>query len=304
MTRNLKLCSRRRTLVFLGVCLAPDVVLSQLPLDMVVGSGALLHVAEPINDMQPLKPISSSETTSGEPIERVARLNRTIVVPSDTNPADRLTADDVKPAERTLETNADRDRTDSFDLGDDRSKKFDSKSKPKAKDLLGGEESNARKPEVSGGRFVLPDIKAASLATSEIGNGRTPDGFRRDEAVAIEPLAEQASQRGENWSWTTRTWAAPNTFSNPLYFEDRMLERHGHERFPHLTPMIAGMRFFTTVPMLPYKMAVDHPHECQYTLGYFRSGSCVHPYLQRPPYERKAVISEGIAVAKAIVVLP
>ncbi len=161
-----------------------------------------------------------------------------------------------------------------------------------------------RTPEVVGGRLELPAIAAASTSIENIGNGRVPAGFRSDEGSPIMALPEQGIERDASWSWTTKAWDAPNTFSHPLYFEDRMLERHGHERCPHLTPMIAGMRFFTTVPMLPYLATIDHPCDCDYTLGYYRSGSCAPAYLQRPPYERRAVVAEAAAVTGVIVAFP
>ena len=83
-----------------------------------------------------------------------------------------------------------------------------------------------------------------------------------------------------------------------------MLERHGHERCGHLQPLASGARFFATVPMLPYLMTVREPCDCEYTLGYYRPGSSVPAMLQRPPYERHALIIESAAVAGAIIAFP
>ncbi len=99
-------------------------------------------------------------------------------------------------------------------------------------------------------------------------------------------------------------FAAANTFSHPRYFEDRMLERHGHERFPYLQPMVSGAKFFGTFPMLPYLMTVSPPADIEYQLGYFRSGTAVYPYVQRPPYQRDAVIVQGSSIASGIIAIP
>ena len=32
-----------------------------------------------------------------------------------------------------------------------------------------------------------------------------------------------------------------------------------------------------TLPLLPYKMGLDHPYDCVYTLGHARPGNCVRP---------------------------
>ncbi len=163
-------------------------------------------------------------------------------------------------------------------------------------------------PSAVDGRIILPALKAVSTATDEVGSGdsvgRTPTEFRGSAQRPMQPLPEDSSGRGLNWDWTVSNWAAANTFSHPRYFEDRMLERHGHERCPRLQPFASGMRFFTTVPMLPYLMTVSNPCDYEYTLGYYRSGSCTPAFLQRPPYERRAVIVESGSVAGAIIGFP
>jgi hypothetical protein len=159
-------------------------------------------------------------------------------------------------------------------------------------------------PTVQDGHFSLPSLLPPSLSTENIGNGRTPDDFRGQEDSPLEPLPESGSQRGQVWNWSICNWAAANTFSNPRYFEDRMLERHGHKRCGHLQPLVSGARFFATVPMLPYLMTIREPCDCEYTLGYYRPGSAVPAMLQRPPYERHALIIESAAVAGAMIAFP
>jgi len=167
-----------------------------------------------------------------------------------------------------------------------------------------GEEPVDRQPRVQEGRFILPDLIAPSIDMSEIGNQRMPEGFRTEDEELEQWLPESAQQRGEPWQWTVSQWAAANTFSHPRYFEDRMLERHGHERFPYLQPFVSGARFFATVPMLPYLMTVRDPFDYEYTLGYYRSGSRAPVMLQRPPYEKKAALVEAAAIAGAIIAIP
>lgn len=160
-----------------------------------------------------------------------------------------------------------------------------------------------RVPQVVDGRLVLPPLTAATTDTSEIGNGRTPEGFRAEQSAAVIDLPHSFLDRGLPGTWTVRHWAAPNTFSLPRFFEDRMLERHGHQRHPRLQPLISGARFFGTVPMLPYLMTVSDPCDCEYTLGYYRSGSCAPVACQRPPYERRAAIAEAVSIA-SLMALP
>jgi hypothetical protein len=167
--------------------------------------------------------------------------------------------------------------------------------------IFGGEE---RLPRVTRQQLALPPIMAATTDVSQIGGGRTPLEFRSAEETPITDLPESGLERDSRWMASQYQFAAANTFSHPRYFEDRMLERHGHERFPALQPMVSGARFFATFPMLPYLMTVRPPCEFESQLGYFRPGDCVYPYLQRPPYQRDAVLVEGAAIATGVLVIP
>lgn len=158
-------------------------------------------------------------------------------------------------------------------------------------------------PQAVNGSFVLPDLDAPSTTVDVGERGQVPKDFRDDQTIPVVPLPESGTDREAPWNWTVVNWEAANTFSNPRYFEDRMLERHGHQRFGHLQPVASGARFFLTVPMMPYLMTVSEPWECEYTLGYFRSGSRVPALLQRPPYERRALIMEGLAASGAILLI-
>lgn len=154
-------------------------------------------------------------------------------------------------------------------------------------------------------RFQLPALAAASTALPDgQGDGdRYPETFVEQFGQISEPLPETGDQRSADWHWSLCQWAAANTFSNPRYFEDRMLERHG-QHFGCLQPLASGARFFGTVPMLPYLWTVSDPCDCQYTLGYFRPGECVPAMMQRPPYENRGTIIEAGAAAAVIIGFP
>ena len=161
-----------------------------------------------------------------------------------------------------------------------------------------------RRTEVSGNRFALPPIAALTTEMSEIGNGEVPEGFRQGETAPLIALPETGLDRGLPWDWYTQYWAAPNTFFHPLYFEDRMLERHGHKRFPHITPLVSGSRFVAQAALLPYLSAIHPPSECMYSLGYYRAGNCVPAFLQRAPYQRKAVAAQLTSSAISATIWP
>lgn len=152
-------------------------------------------------------------------------------------------------------------------------------------------------------RIAIPPLITPTTATTDIGSKKLPDDIGGEALVAIKPLPE-GFDRFEDWALTSYFWQAPNTFSHPLYFDDPMLERHGHERFPALTPVTSGLRFFATIPMLPYLATVQEPCDCVYTLGHFRPGSCAPTLLKRPPYERRAAVVQALSTAGAFIALP
>lgn len=168
--------------------------------------------------------------------------------------------------------------------------------------IFGGEESLPRANDV--GRISLPPIRVVTTATDRIGNGSLPTPFSGPDADPGAPLAEQPETRDASWNWSIYQFSAANTFSHPLYFEDVMLERHGHERFPMLQPLVSGGRFVATVPMLPYLMTVRNPCSFEYKLGHYRAGDRVYPFVQRPPYVRKAAVVEALSIAGGAVAVP
>jgi hypothetical protein len=102
----------------------------------------------------------------------------------------------------------------------------------------------------------------------------------------------------------TYTWTASALCHKPLYFEDVQLERYGHMAGPWLQPFASGVNFFLTIPILPYKMGLELPNECMYTLGYYRPGDCA-PYLFDPlPLSVRGAFFEAGAWVGAIYAFP
>ena len=108
----------------------------------------------------------------------------------------------------------------------------------------------------------------------------------------------------KQWAPITYMWKASGLCHKPLYFEDIQLERYGHGCGPFLQPIASGAHFFLTVPLLPYKMGLEPPDECMYTLGYYRPGSCA-PYMLDPiPLSARAGLAEAGVVTGMIFLIP
>ncbi|MCC6509469.1 MAG: hypothetical protein IT423_10195 [Pirellulaceae bacterium] len=98
-------------------------------------------------------------------------------------------------------------------------------------------------------------------------------------------------------------WKASGLCHKPLYFEEVQLERYGHEIGPVLQPLVSTAHFFGNIVVLPYKMGIHPPHECQYALGYYRPGDCA-PYMLPPvPISlRGAAVQTGAVLGAAALV--
>ena len=108
---------------------------------------------------------------------------------------------------------------------------------------------------------------------------------------------------GRSFTPSAIQWKASGLCHKPLYFEEVQLERYGHEIGPVLQPLVSTAHFFGNIAVLPYKMGIHPPGECQYALGYYRPGDCA-PYMLPPvPISlRGAAVQAGAVVGAAALV--
>ena len=121
-------------------------------------------------------------------------------------------------------------------------------------------------------------IETESGSTEELAVSRLSEAdiayIAENWGLPKECLLEQVAFTPRTWTPITMTWRASNLCHTPLYFEDVNLERYGHTHGPVLEPIVQSAHFFANVAVLPYKMGVHSPKECQYALGYYRPGNC------------------------------
>jgi hypothetical protein len=99
-------------------------------------------------------------------------------------------------------------------------------------------------------------------------------------------------------------WKASGLCHKPLYFEDVQLERYGHEVGPVLQPLLSSAHFFGNALILPYKMGIHPPGECQHPLGYYRPGNCA-PYMIQPfPFSLRGAAAQAGFVTGAAALIP
>ncbi len=102
---------------------------------------------------------------------------------------------------------------------------------------------------------------------------------------------------------TTVTWKASGACHKPLYFEDVQLERYGHEWGPVVQPVLSTAHFFGDVLVLPYKMGIHPMNECQYSLGYYRPGSCAPWTIGPVPISLRGALLQAKVVTGAALIL-
>jgi hypothetical protein len=133
------------------------------------------------------------------------------------------------------------------------------------------------------GTGLLPDNIAAISAPSSIG---LPDG-------AVRGMATQQVY-----------WQPADVCHFPVYFEDAMLERHGHVRWGHAQPVVSGVKFLSTIPILPYLTTMHPPCEPRYNLGHFRPGTCAPVLMDHVPWDRRAATVQALSTAGFWVAAP
>lgn len=108
-----------------------------------------------------------------------------------------------------------------------------------------------------------------------------------------------------NWNRICFMWKASTLCHKPFYFEDKALERYGHTYVrEEFQPIVSGLRFFLTVPILPYKMGLNPPNECIYTLGDYRPGDCA-PYMLDPlPISVRAGLIQAGVIVGGVAIFP
>lgn len=142
-------------------------------------------------------------------------------------------------------------------------------------------------------REELEKIEADTISSIDLSirvDGNAGEDFPYECAVG------SGTHQPRQWPQITYNWKAAAICHKPLYFEQVQLERYGHSWGPYVQPIMSGVHFFGTVPILPYKMGIRTPRECVYTLGYYRPGSCA-PYMIEPiPFTwRAALFQTGVA---------
>ncbi len=143
-------------------------------------------------------------------------------------------------------------------------------------------------------RELSNQIPVVNISMEGVGIGLLPEGVDRDKNLQPTYLPT-GEERGATYK--VAQWQPSMICHYPLYFEDAMLERHGHVRFGCFQSLAAGAKFFGTLPLIPYLSTLKPKHECQYALGHYRAGSDAPLVRDHLPWDRQAAVVEALTLS-------
>jgi len=145
-------------------------------------------------------------------------------------------------------------------------------------------------------------LSIPNTSIAGIGTGTTPEDATDGRLPDPMPLP-YGPDREAGWSVKTKHWVAPVYCHQPTYYEDVMLEHHGHERCVVLQPVLSGARFYTGIFFTPYLATLRPPLQDIPSTGHYRPGSCAPALRQRAPYDPTAMKVQAAATAAGVVAL-
>jgi hypothetical protein len=171
-----------------------------------------------------------------------------------------------------------------------------------------GNKTVPRKPE-GNVQSYLPPQRPIGLLSIDTSTKRKGDSNNvpvdQNRKAFGEPRTVQAAHATE----LSTVWApgpTPDSMNfcyQPLYFEEPNLERYGRS-CGHLQPALSGMRFFATIPALPYAMTVHRPKQPYIWRWPYEAGWGAPRVRELPPLDAKAGLVQASLLTGLIFVVP
>lgn len=167
-------------------------------------------------------------------------------------------------------------------------------------DAAPAEESGESLTPVQGRGFNRV-VTAVDISQDGIGTGVLPEPAEQ-EVVAEQQWLPDGVARGAAFKCVH--WRPSMICHQPLYYQEIMLERHGHDRWGLLQPIASGVRFYSTIGMIPYLSILRAPCENYYVLGHYRPGTCAPKMRDHLPWDKRAAAVETLSAATAFWAAP
>ena len=152
----------------------------------------------------------------------------------------------------------------------------------------------------------LPKVPSVASMTGKMGNAEEllRNSNSKLSSASIEAAMTNESFAPRDWNGQSTTWAAPNFYSHPLYFEQVNLERYQSKLPPCAIPLVSYAHFLGSVPLLPYQAGYRRPGERSYTMGHWRPGDPVPNQIHWTPFTKRGLLYQGAATSGAVFLLP
>lgn len=162
------------------------------------------------------------------------------------------------------------------------------------------QDSRAGNANMSQGGLLEGSLKKIDLRTGILNESMQLAVMNRDQEFPDPNFTFIASsfigpRYAAEYQPVTKTWRSPNMSHRPLYFEDENLERYGNG-IGVWQPAVSGVRFFSSVFLLPYRTGKNPLRECQYSLGYMRPGDCNPAYRPAREFSGRGAVFQSVVV--------
>lgn len=148
----------------------------------------------------------------------------------------------------------------------------------------------------------LKPLQMPNISLQGIGTGTTPEDATAGRLPSPIPLPFGPDREG-GWLMSTYTWIPPVYCHKPTYYEDVMLEHHGHERCPPLQPFLSGARFYSGLFFTPYLAYLHPPGQDISNAGHYRVGTSAPGLRQRAPYDPGAIRMQLLMTGTGVLAL-
>ena len=158
----------------------------------------------------------------------------------------------------------------------------------------------------------LPRVPSVAEMTGKSGraelllqsSGTKINTLQSEKQPITEYVTVNESATPRDWGAHATTWAAPNFYSHPLYFEQVNLERYQTNLPPCAVPLVSYAHFLGSIPTLPYQAGYKHPADRSFTLGHWRPGDSVPHRIHWTPFTKRGLLYQGAASTGAVFLLP
>lgn len=168
---------------------------------------------------------------------------------------------------------------------------------------LSGIESKPKLPSFMPAQHPISQIDISVKAKSPKGSNSMPKNYAM-QAQADFPDVYAARAEEMSFQFPGRTASSRNAIPyQPLYFEEANLERYGRS-CGRLQPAASALRFFATIPVLPYALTLHHPNQNYFWYWPYEAGWAAPRVRELKPFDRKAGLVEAAVLTGLAVLIP